>query len=76
MLESAEATATDYNPETAVGDRQRSALLERALATLDETKRATFLLHFGEGLTPNEIADALELPSPPSTPAFAMPGSS
>lgn len=55
------AVASD-DPEAAVSTRQRSVLLDRALLKLDEAKRATFLLHFGEGLSPAEIAEALELP--------------
>lgn len=62
VLGPADAPESREDPEAAAASRQRSVLLERALATLDETKRATFLLHFGEGLSPNEIADSLELP--------------
>lgn len=56
------ATPAAEDPETMAAGRQRTAVLERALAELDETKRATFLLHYGEALSPAEIADALEVP--------------
>lgn len=62
QLEVPEMIGTEQSPETVVANRQRSALLEKALARLDETKRATFLLHFGEGLSPAEVAEALEVP--------------
>ncbi len=62
VLETFDAPASGDDPERTVAGQQRAVLFQRALATLDETKRATFLLHFGEGLSPAELAEALELP--------------
>lgn len=57
----AEAVAPD-DPEQRVSDGQRSQLVARALETLEGTKRAAFLLHYVEGLSPTEVADAMQTP--------------
>ena len=55
---------TSPGPEAAVALRQARALLQRALESLPEVRRATFVLHELEGLSVNEIAEAMETPAP------------
>jgi RNA polymerase sigma-70 factor (ECF subfamily) len=51
------------DPERLAGGQEEVAVLERALATLSDKKRAVFLLVELEGLTAEEAGRALEIPA-------------
>ncbi len=51
------------DPERIAGGQEEVAVLERALATLSDKKRAVFLLVELEGLTADEAGRALEIPA-------------
>lgn len=59
--ESADGAASD-DPERTASARQRLALMTRALDTLDPTRRAAFLMHHLDGLSPQEVSDAMQVP--------------
>jgi RNA polymerase sigma-70 factor (ECF subfamily) len=50
-------------PEAALMRKQLAQLLERAIAELPEAFRTTFVLREVEGLSVNETADVLQIPS-------------
>lgn len=51
-------------PEASVERRQAQKLLQQALGTLPEERRVAFVLHELEGLTVNEVSEAMECPAP------------
>lgn len=53
----------DSTPETHAQQRQSNDMVHRALAQLDETKRAVFVMHYFDGLSPNEISEAMNVPT-------------
>jgi RNA polymerase sigma-70 factor, ECF subfamily len=57
-----EAVAEQPGSDDLVQARQAHATVQRALATLDDDKRAVFVLHEIEGLTMPEVAQILEAP--------------
>lgn len=54
--------AADDDPERAASHRQRRRLLEDALNDIEPARRAAFLLHHVEGLSPQEVAEQMETP--------------
>lgn len=48
--------------EARVEARKTGALVQQALAELDEPKRAAFVMHHFEGLSPNEISEVMNVP--------------
>jgi len=51
-------------PDEAVAKRQAQKLLQRALATLPEERRAAFVMHELEGLSVAEVSEAMGAPAP------------
>jgi RNA polymerase sigma factor (sigma-70 family) len=43
-------------------DRQQRSLIEQALETLEPAQRAVLVMHHFDGLTPNEISEAMSVP--------------
>lgn len=56
-------TLDEADPEVKVGGREELAAFERALAALTAKKRAVFVLVEIDGLTQEEVAEALEIPA-------------
>lgn len=50
------------NLEAQVEARKTGALVQAALLELDEPKRAAFVMHHFEGLSPNEISEVMQVP--------------
>lgn len=48
--------------EARVEARKTGALVQAALLELDEPKRAAFVMHHFEGLSPNEISEVMNVP--------------
>ena len=57
-------TLDESDPEVQAEGREELAAFERALATLSPKKRAVFVLVEVDGLTQEQVADALEIPAP------------
>jgi len=51
-------------PDDSVARRQAQRVLQQALATLPEERRVAFVLHELEGLSVNEVSEAMECPAP------------
>lgn len=49
-------------PDSTLEHRERRASIDQALASLSEERRAVFIMHELEGLTANEISDAMGVP--------------
>jgi RNA polymerase sigma-70 factor (ECF subfamily) len=49
--------------EARVAARQTGALVQAALAELDEPMRVAFVMHHFEGLSPNEISEVMQVPA-------------
>ncbi len=49
--------------ESQVEARKTGAMVQAALLELDEPKRAAFVMHHFEGLTPNEISEVMQVPA-------------
>lgn len=49
--------------EARVEARKTGALVQAALLELDEPKRAAFVMHHFEGLSPNEISEVMQVPA-------------
>jgi RNA polymerase sigma-70 factor, ECF subfamily len=56
--------ADRVDPEAHAAGRERLAILDRAVAKLSPAKRAVFVLIEMEGLTSEEVAEALDVPVP------------
>lgn len=54
--------ATDASPIESLEQREARAMLERILASLDDAKRAVFVLYELEGLSMNEVAEVVGCP--------------
>ena len=48
--------------ESQVEARKTGAMVQAALLELDEPKRAAFVMHHFEGLSPNEISEVMQVP--------------
>jgi RNA polymerase sigma-70 factor, ECF subfamily len=57
-----ERAATTATPETLLDDERARELLYRLLSELEERLRVVFVMYEVEGMTMQEIADALEIP--------------
>ncbi|MDP3238364.1 MAG: sigma-70 family RNA polymerase sigma factor [Myxococcales bacterium] len=49
--------------ESQVEARKTGAMVQAALLELDEPKRAAFVMHHFEGLSPNEISEVMQVPA-------------
>jgi len=54
--------ADETHPDASLEARDARRLVQRGLSKLDETKRAAFVLHELQGLSVNEVADAMGVP--------------
>jgi RNA polymerase sigma-70 factor, ECF subfamily len=59
-----EVVSTSRSPESELGDRELAALLEDALADLPEIYRAVFVLREVEGMSTEEVGEALAISEP------------
>jgi len=60
-------------PDQALKDAERNTLVQRAVDELPWTLREILLLAYFQRMSYNQIADALEIPSGRSSPAFTRP---
>ncbi len=62
LVEALPEQEAEAGPDASLEAKDAQKLVQRGLSKLDETKRAAFVLHELQGLSVNEVADAMAAP--------------